>query len=678
MRNLLTRIALVTAASCAAVAGCVGSIGDAPPPPPVDPGDPGRVTVHRLNNTEYNNTVRDLLGTERAPADEFPIDDYSHGFDNIADVLSMSPIQVELYHRAAHELALEAMHDAIVVEDHLVEAEDVGGTTGHVNPADTAWVFNLPGRLDATMALPEAGTYVIQVRAWGRQAGDELAKMEVSIDGEPIATIEVDAVFSAPKVYEIEHEFYAGPAGVSVAFINDFSDVAQNLNRNLIVDWVSLRGPLGATGETPIRDAILSCDPSGDDPEPCLREIITSFGKRAWRRPLSDDEVNDALALFELAVAEGGDAHDGIQLIIEDFLASPHFLFRFEIDPDPTSLEPRPLDDYELSSRLSYFLWSSMPDDELFAAADAGLLGQPDELRRQVERMLADPKADALVENFAAQWLFLRGLEDHAPDAEAFPEFDEKLRLSMIEETKRFFTEFLHDDLPVSEMLTAEFTFIDERLAAHYGMPFTGSSFEKVSLAETERSGLLGQASILTVTSHPNRTSPVKRGQWVLEQLLCSGPPPPPPGVEGLLSEGPVTGSIREQMEQHRTDPACIACHKAMDPVGFALEHFDAIGNWRDVDGEYEIDATGVLPDGQSFDGAVELGAVLAGDPRFTRCMTEKMMTYALGRGVELNDEPVVDRIHDEFLAGGASLRELITLVATSYPFLYRRGEPIQ
>lgn len=669
---------------------CNGSVKSPEKANPI--GDVGTVTVHRLNNTEYANTVRDLLGTSLEPTRAFPADDYSHGFDNISSVLSMSPVQVELYQGAAHDLAAEAMRPALFEEQIKVEAEDVGGPEGRAvvigqDPAGSvggevtapAWEFFLPGSITATLQVESAGSYALEVRSWARQAGPELAKMDVSINGERVTTFEIDALIDAPKVYTFEHELPRGPVEITLGFPNDYHVPEQNLDRNLYIDWIALRGPVGANGETPGRDHILLCDPTIDAAEEraeCVRKIVAHFGERAWRRPLTSDEVDAKVALVEEALLQGGSVDDGIQQMVEHFLSSPHFLFRFEIDPDPFSSEPRALSDYELASRLSYFLWSSMPDEELFELARAGELGSAVVLAEQVQRMLADSKAEALVENFAAQWLYLRGLAGHNPDAELFPDFDEALKEAMFEETSRFFREFLSSDLPVGEMLTAEFTYVNERLATHYGLPAPADGFERLSLAGTGRRGLLTQGSLLTVTSHPDRTSPVKRGQWVLEQLLCSAPPPPPPGVEGLDGEdGPIEGSIRERMEQHRTDPACSSCHEAMDPIGFSLEHFDGVGAWRDVDGIYEIDTTGQLPTGERFDGVTELAPILANDPRFTHCMTEKMLTYALGRGMEAHDEVAVDRIHDKLLARGASLRDLIVLIVQSDRFLYRRGE---
>lgn len=530
------------AAIALTMVGCIGVIGgdasDEVSSSPAPASDPGTVTVHRLNNAEYNNTIRDLLGIDPRPAKDFPADDYSHGFDNISDALSMSPLQVELYRRTARKVAVEAL------------------TTAEAEPSP--------------------------------------------------------------------------------------------------------------------REGIVVCDLA--EGEGCVREVVIAFGARAWRRPLTEREVTDVLALHSRVLELGAGAEEGLALVIEAFLSSPHFLFRFEIDPDPGSTASRPLDAYELASRLSYFIWSSMPDEALFEAAAEGRLQEPAEVRAQVERMLADDKASALADNFASQWLYLRGLEDHTVDETVAPGFDAELRGAMVQETRLFFDVFLFEDRPVTEMLTAGFTHLDDRLAAHYELE--GASFERVSLDRTGRAGLLGQASILTVTSHPDRTSPVNRGKWVLEQMLCSEPPPPPPGVEGDIDGGAEGGSVREQLEQHRADPSCAACHQAMDPIGLSLEHFDAAGRWRERDGSHPIDASGVLPDGRRFDGAIELGRLLAEDPRFTRCLTEKMLTYALGRGLDHGDDVHLDELTQALESGHGSLAELITLVATSRPFLYRRGEP--
>jgi hypothetical protein len=623
--------------------------------------DPGRVTVHRLNNTEYNNTVRDLLGTSRRPADLFPTDDYGEGFDNIADVLSTSPIQAEMYQRAAEDLAHEAL--ALPWGESRQKDDDVSlKSTG----STASFAVDLAG----------AGTYRVAVQAWGQQAGSEIARMDIKVDGTTLTTVDVAAAASAPDTYRATVDLQPGAHTLSAVFLNDYYNPDAGADRNIFVTAMAIDGPRGQ-GSNPARDRILVCQPDPAAPEECARRILSAFARRAWRRPVSDGELARLLAHIDVARAQGEDVERGLELAVAAALSSPNFLFRFEFDPDPESLEPHPLGDYELASRLSYFIWSSMPDDELLEAADAGTLHERDVLAAQVDRMLADGKADALVENFAGQWMNLRALADHEVDATAFPDFTDALRDDMVTETKLLFRDFISGERPVSELLTAEYTYLNDRLAEHYGLePPAGGDFARVSLAGGERRGLLGQGSILTVTSVQTRTSPVKRGKWVLEQLLCSAPPPPPPGVPPLDGETDVTGSIRDRMEAHRANPVCAACHQAMDPIGFALEHFDGVGAWRDKDGEYDIDATGTLPDGTSFDGAVELAQVLANDPRFPRCLTRKLMTYALGRGMEAGDQPLVDAVAREFVRGGLRLPDLVRAIALSDAFLYRRGEP--
>jgi hypothetical protein len=366
----------------------------------------------------------------------------------------------------------------------------------------------------------------------------------------------------------------------------------------------------------------------------------------------------------------------GLVTALRAMLLSPHFLFRPEIDLTPTAPGAEALDNYEIASRLSYFLWSSMPDDELFAAAKDGKLSDPAEIRAQVDRMLADPKSQALVDNFAGQWLYTRALESHQPDLVLYPEFDEKLRDAMRLESELFFKEFLTKDIPLNDMLTAEFTFVNDRLATYYGVPYTGQDGEwvRIDTPIEHRAGLFAKSGILTVTSYPRRTSPVKRGKWALTQILCDAPDAPPPGVEGLPD---VVGdvSLRERLEEHRKNEPCKSCHASMDQLGFGMEEFDAIGRYRTEDQGFAVDANGKLPTGETFDGAIEMGQVLRDDARFGRCVSTHLLTYALGRGVHDSDSPYLDQIAKEFQDGGHKLKDLIAIIATSEPFRTRRGE---
>jgi hypothetical protein len=393
---------------------------------------------------------------------------------------------------------------------------------------------------------------------------------------------------------------------------------------------------------------------------------------------VADTEIDPLLALVDLATAEGEDIDEGLKLAIRGVLTSPHFIFRVEIDTDPASPVPHKLNDFEIASRLSYFVWSSMPDDELFDAAKAGLLQDETEVAAQVERMLADEKSRALVDNFAGQWLYTRALSEATPNADEFPDFDEELRQAMRAEADLFFEEFLKGELAIDQLLEAEFTFLNDRLATHYGLPLPGSNeMTKVQLDSDQRGGLLKQGGLLTLTSNPGRTSPVKRGKWILTQILCSEPPPPPPGVEAFEEQELEGASIREKLAAHRTDPLCASCHNLMDPLGLAMENYDAIGAWRTEDNGFDVDASGVLPNGTEFEGATEMAGLISKDPRFAKCAARKVFTYALGAGEGL-DKHYLEQVTEKFAAGGGKLNELIALVATSEPFLYRRGEPAE
>lgn len=659
-RHLLGAFGLV-------VAGCGNDVGTP---------DPGRVTIHRLNNAEYNNTVRDLLGTSLRPADDFPSDDRGYGFDNVADSLNLSPLQVELYDHAAELLVNDAFETRIPSERKRSEIETIGGTSGGAD--GEGWLFYSNGYASIPMPVRTAGRYRIVARAGETPAGPDRAQMLFSIPGSgvTIPPFSVSATRAMPTTYQAEVTLPVGDHELRVAFTNDY--LMNGEDRNLWVDYVELIGPIDAmVSDTSKRDRILVCDPASGPA--CIDQILRSFVRRAWRRPPTDDEIARLAALVSVATDAGDDVISGIKLALRGALISPHFLFRVEIDPAPASKKPRPLTGYELASRLSYFLWSSMPDDVLLDAAEANELARPDQLRAQVERMLADPRARALADNFAGQWLFTRALGDHVPDYATFPAYDAQLEAAMRAETRRYFQAFLDGEATMDQFLTAEFTYVNDRLATHYGLPLPGTNdLVRVSLAGTQRRGVLTQGSVLTVTSHPRRTSPVKRGKWLLDQILCDSPPPPPPGVEGLPEEmGPITGSVRERLERHREVEYCATCHDRIDPLGFGLENFDGIGHWRTEESGFAVDASGQLPDGQRFANATELVDILANDPRVYRCMVEKLYTYALGRPpISIDARNHIDDLTDELVASGYQLHELVLSIATHHSFRNRRGEP--
>ncbi len=468
---------------------------------------------------------------------------------------------------------------------------------------------------------------------------------------------------------------------MSVAFLNDFSQPEIGLDRNLLVDWIQVYGPLGRdTPPNAIKASILTCDPGEIGRRTCTRDLLTDFASRAWRRPLTARESDALLALAEGAWDVGESWEYGVGLALQAVLVSPHFLFRWELDEDPASLEPHPLGDYELASRLSYFLWSSMPDEELFAVAAEGQLGTPVVLEQQVRRMLADPKSDALIDNFAGQWLFIRAVDDAAPDGATWPDFDEAVRDSLQAEMRLFFAGFM-DGRDMRELLTAETTWLDSRLVDHYELtdvtvPDDGG-FTEVAFPDGPRGGLLGMGGLMTATSYPLRTSPTLRGKWVLGHLLCAEPPAPPPGVEGLSQDEETDAeTLRERLEQHREDPTCASCHEIMDEIGFALEVFDPVGVHRTEYGpDTPVDAVGRFPDGTTFDGPRELAGVVAADERFGQCIARQLYTYALGRGPEFADLDPRREVEATFAASGYSFEELVLAIATSGPFTTRRGQ---
>ncbi len=640
--------------------------------------DPGRVTLRRLNNVEYNNTVQDLLGTEKTPGDNLPADEVSLGFDNISDVLTMSPLHAELYELAAEELIDEAMRIPMV-EPQLwhFEAESmdvdqsVGGASGDY------WNIYSNGTVSTTVSLDYAGNYKFRAYAIGQQAGPDFPHMTLEIDGLPVGEFDVEAVQGSPELYEVEFETTAGPHLVAVGFTNDFYDPDLELDRNLLVDYFEVEGPLGLEGATnPLRERIMICDPQTDGEDTCGRQILETFGLRALRRPLTDSEVDRLMALVAQAQQSGDSFDTGLKLALRALLVSPYFLFRVEIDPDPMSLEPHFVNDFEYASRLSYFLWSSMPDDELLAAAAAGDLQDPQKRDQQIVRMLADPRAQALVSNFAGQWLMIRAINDAFKDPAVFPEFTPEMRASMITEMQLFADSILLGDRSMMELLTARTTYVNDLLAEHYGLPPVGPNFVEVDTSAVARQGVLTQAGILSVLSHATHNSPVKRGKWIMENLLCQAPPPPPDDLD-IPPLDPIEGggSLREQLEQHRADPLCASCHVYMDPLGFGLEHYDAVGAWRDDDNGYEIDASGELMSGATFDGALEMADAISEDTGTTRCMVKKTYIYALGRGTKVSDNPYLDELTNVFEAADLRFEDLVLALATSDPFRMRRGE---
>ena len=530
--------------------------------------NPGRVTLRRLNRSEYNNTVRDLVGVPFRPADDFPADDSGDGFDTLGDVLSVSPTLIEKYLRAA-----EAVLDAAAGNPRLWKRLRTPAAT---SPVPFVLRGAPPLRADAVRG------------AYGQPEGEAAAR-----------AAEIDRAYAA----------------------------------------------------------------------------LQAFADRAYRRPCTHSEMARLMRFVEEASNGGEGADAGLKLAFEVVLVSPHFLFRVEQGPPATvPAQERRLNDFELATRLSYFLWSSMPDDELFGLACGGELSRPAVLVGQVRRMLKSPKSRALAQDFAGQWLQTRALAEAAPDPARFPGFDEELRRAMRAETEHFFDHVVRTDRSVIDFLTGEYAFVNERLARHYGLSgVRGPEMRRVSLAGTGRAGVLTHASILTVTSGPTRTSPVKRGKWLLENVLGAPPPPPPPGVDGLKEKGGAT--LRERLERHRASPACASCHARMDPLGFALENFDGVGAWRDRDGDTAVDPSGKLPDGRSFRGPAGLRALLAARPAdFVRCLTGKLLTYGLGRSLRPADAEAIDRAVRHAARNDYRFSSLVIALVRSDPFLMRRA----
>jgi len=672
----------------------------------------GRSPAHRLNRTEYGNAVRDLLGLTIDPAEYLPADDEAYGFDNIADVLRVSPSLMEQYLSTSSKLAAMAVGDP---ETRVVNAV-------YRAPPDLAQyrhIDGLPlgtrGGLKFDHYFPLDANYDFAVfltrNIVGYMIGLEWAhELEIAVDGERVFLAPVggeDDNLMSDRNFSLAADtidarlrtrafIEAGQHEVTVTFIRRNSAQTQeplelhtrdqdlqNMNGVPLVDYVTVIGPVDPTGpgDTLSRERIFSCQPaSATDELPCAEEILSRLGRLAYRRPLSESELGELLDLYELGRDPSG-FERGIQTAIRGLLASPKFLFRSQQDPPELAVgDIYPLDDLALASRLSFFIWSSIPDNELLTLAEQNQLSDPAVYRAQVDRMLRDPKADALVENFAGQWLFLRNLKSARPDVATFPDFDENLRRALKRETELLFEHVMREDRSVLELLTADYSFLNERLAKHYGIPgIYGSHYRKVDGIREERRGLLGQGSILTVTSYPNRTSPVLRGKWIMENILGTPPPAPPPNVPAFKENQPgeAPQSVRVRLASHRENPVCASCHDTLDPLGLALENFDATGQWRVREPGGDVDATGALPDGTPVVGVIELReAIMQAPERFVTVMTEKMMTYALGRGVEYFDMPRVREIVADAAESGYAFSALVRGIAESDAFRMKQIQP--
>lgn len=652
--------------------------------------NPGRVTVRRLNRTEYDNTIRDLLGVDFKPSEDFPLDEVGYGFDNIGDVLSLSPILLEKYLNAAESVVTNAILSELPVwpplsrfqaETFKTESDDIIRAEGQVMG------FYREGVARQLISLELPGAYEIQIRAYGQHAGPDPAKLEVRLGDLLKEVVEVKAHQDAPKVYILKVELSAGEQMLSLAYLNNYNvqdhPVAElNGDRNLFVDDIVFKGPLNQP-RPPLpasHTRVIPNQPATGKEREHARNVLQDFVTKAWRRPVTDDALERLLRIVDQVLDEGASYGETIQIALQAALTSPWFLYRWELDPVLQEGEgSRPLDDYELASRLSYFLWSSMPDEQLFSLAEAGELTRQEVLRSEVKRMLDDPKSEALTRNFAGQWLQFRNLESVTPDPSLFPDFTPELRDAMRKETELFFTTIMRENRPLTDFLEADFTFLNGPLARHYGLAGPeGNVFERVRLdATVPRGGILTQASVLTLTSNPTRTSPVLRGKWILEQILGTPPPPPPPDVPELENdqEGALRGSLRERMEQHRLKPECATCHEKMDPIGFAFEHFNAVGQWREMDGGFPIDASGELPDGTRFDGARELVRQLKTRDTFVLCVIEKMLTFALGRGLEYYDQCIIDNIHQDLRDHDLAFQILVESIVLSDSFQQRQLE---
>ena len=668
----------------------------------------GRPMLHRLNRAEYKNAIRDLLALDVDVASLLPPDDSAYGFDNISDVLGVSPSLQERYLAAATRIsalavgdpALRAGSETYRVPQDLSQNQHVEGLPlGTIGGLKVRHFFPLDGEYDFQTKLYRTNLDMVR----GLEYASEF---EVSVDGKAVHHVTIGGTEDLAKLFEAPHDtgdavearmrvkvkVTAGPHDVTAAFIENLA-VKDTVRVQPFLrssadnfEWagaphiqtLAIAGPFSPTGsgDTPSRRAIFTCTPTKATERACASQILGRLARRAYRQPVGAAEMAPILEFYDAARARGT-FEAGIQRGLQRILSSPRFAFR--VERDPAGAAPgtvHPVSSVELASRLSFFLWSSIPDEPLLRAAAQGALSQPAVLEQQVRRMLADPRADALVSNFAGQWLQLRNVRSVQPNSDEFPDFDDQLRQSFRRETELLFGSIVKEDRNVLDLLRADYTFVNERLARHYGIPgIYGSRFRRVPVTQDARRGILGQGSMLAVTSHAERTSPVLRGKWVLENLLGLPVPPPPPDVPTLKgnAEGQKPKTLREQMAEHRTEPVCASCHRVMDPVGFALENFDAVGAWRTAEPGGPIDASGQLADGTKVDGVVTLRKAILDRPGlFVGTLTEKLLTYALGRGLAYYDMPTVRAIVRDSGAQGYKFSSIVQGIVNSTPFQKR------
>lgn len=672
--------------------------------------NPGRPPLHRLNRTEYANSIRDLLAVEVDAASLLPADDMSHGFDNMADVLNMSPTLLEGYIRAAGRVSRAAVGDTeapALTQTYAIPR--VLNQTRHIEGTP----FGTRGGISVVHDFPADGEYTFKLGFYYSPTGPLFGlnqgkgqQIEVAVNGERVALLDISPSMRLANdgIKTPAIKIKAGPQRISAAFLQKFDgpieDEYRMVEQSLVdvsagtvpgmttlphLHELSITGPTNVTGlsDTPSRRKIFTCRPAvGGEEIPCAKKIISALARQAFRKPPTDGDIEGLLSFYQ-AGRNNGNFESGIRTALQAILASPQFVFRFERVPDNAAPGKNyRIGDLELASRLSYFLWSGAPDDQLITLANQGKLKEAVVLEKQVRRMLADPRSQALATNFAGQWLHLQNLRDANPDLFLYPDFDKSLSQSMRRETELLFDSVAREDRSVLDLLTANYTFLNERLAMHYGIPnILGNRYRRVTLSDPNRFGLLGQGSILMLTSTATRTSPVQRGKWVMEVLLGTPPPSPPPNVPALKETADIGKPVpvRERLEEHRKNPACAGCHQLMDPIGFALENFDAVGAWRTNDSGFRVDAAGKMFDGAKLDGPVSLRqAILNRSDAFIGTFAENLLSYGLGRVIDYRDMPFVRGIEREAARNNNRFSSFILGVVKSPSFQMRRVEEIE